>query len=59
MGIAEELTSTLGDLMLFVADQPKQIAQVLRALRLELAQHLSLVPEDSWQPLWVNQFPLR
>ena len=56
--LIEALESTPGDLMLFVADQPKQVAQVLGALRLELAQHLSLVPEDSWQPLWVSQFPL-
>ncbi len=56
--LIEALESAPGDLMLFVADQPKQVAQVLGALRLELAQRLSLVPEDSWQPLWVSQFPL-
>ena len=56
--LIEALESVPGDLLLFVADQPKQVARVLGALRLELAQRLSLVPEDSWQPLWVSQFPL-
>ena len=56
--LIEALESAPGDLLLFVADQPRQVARVLGGLRLELAQHLSLVPDDSWQPLWVNQFPL-
>ncbi|MXW80605.1 MAG: aspartate--tRNA ligase [Gemmatimonadetes bacterium] len=56
--LIETLESAPGDLMLFVADQPKQVPRILGALRLELAQRLSLVPEDSWQPLWVSQFPL-
>ena len=56
--LIETLESVPGDLMLFVADQPKQVGRILGALRLELAQRLSLVPEDSWQPLWVSQFPL-
>lgn len=56
--LIEALESAPGDLMLFVADQPKQVARILGALRLELAQRLSLVPEDSWQPLWISQFPL-
>ena len=56
--LIETLESAPGDLMLFVADQPKLVSRILGALRLELAQRLSLVPEDSWQPLWVSQFPL-
>ena len=56
--LIEALESAPGDLMLFVADQPKQVARILGALRLELAQRLSLVRDDSWQPLWVSQFPL-
>lgn len=56
--LIEALESAPGDLLLFVADQPRQVARVLGGLRLELAQRLSLVPDDSWQPLWVNQFPL-
>lgn len=56
--LIEALESAPGDLLLFVADQPRQVARVLGGLRLELAQRLSLVPDDSWQPLWVSQFPL-
>ncbi len=56
--LIEALESAPGDLLLFVADQPRQVARVLGGLRLELAQRLSLVPDASWQPLWVSQFPL-
>ena len=56
--LIEALESAPGDLLLLVADQPRQVARVLGGLRLELAQRLSLVPDDSWQPLWVSQFPL-
>ena len=56
--LIEALESAPGDLLLFVADQPKLVARVLGALRLELAQRLSLVSDDSWQPLWISQFPL-
>ena len=54
----EALKSSPGDLLIFVADQPDLVSRVLGALRLELAQRLSLVPDDSWQPLWGSQFPL-
>ncbi len=56
--LIEALASEPGDLLLLVADQPAQVARVLGALRLELAQRGSLRVDGDWKPLWVNQFPL-
>ena len=52
------LGSEPGDLLLLVADEPKTVAKVLSALRLELARRLDLVSENLWRPLWVTEFPL-
>ena len=56
--LIEALESEPGDLLLLVADKPAKVAKVLSALRLELATRLELVPEGSWSPLWVTEFPL-
>lgn len=47
-----------GDLLLFVADQPAIVAQSLGALRLHLGDLLGLIPADSFNFLWVTEFPL-
>ena len=52
------LGSEPGDLLLLVADEPKTVAKVLSALRLELARRLDLISENLWRPLWVTEFPL-
>ncbi|MDL2235867.1 aspartate--tRNA ligase [Christensenellaceae bacterium OttesenSCG-928-L17] len=48
----------VGDLLFFVADKNKTVFAALGALRLELAKRLNLVPENSYDLLWVTDFPL-
>lgn len=47
-----------GDLLLFAADRPKIVYDVLGRLRLMLAEELSLIDATAWRPLWVLDFPL-
>jgi aspartyl-tRNA synthetase len=47
-----------GDLVLFGADRPKIVYDVLGRLRLMLAEEMSLIDKDVWRPLWVLDFPL-
>lgn len=47
-----------GDMLLIVADQEETAQLVLGRLRLELARSLKLIPENSWAPLWVTEFPM-
>ncbi|MBT3343612.1 MAG: aspartate--tRNA ligase [Gemmatimonadetes bacterium] len=56
--LISSLGSEPGDLLLLVADTPDMVAKVLGALRLELARQLDLIGEDTWNPLWVTEFPL-
>jgi aspartyl-tRNA synthetase len=56
--IIAAMASEPGDLLLFVADQPENVARYLSALRLELARRLELIEADTWKPLWINEFPL-
>ncbi len=56
--ITAAMTSEPGDLLLFVADQPENVARYLSVLRLELARRLELIEANTWKPLWVNEFPL-
>jgi aspartyl-tRNA synthetase len=52
------LQASEGDLLLFVADQPKVAAEALGALRLELGRRLGLIPEGGHDVLWVVDFPM-
>ncbi|RUM36091.1 MAG: aspartate--tRNA ligase, partial [Desulfobulbus sp.] len=47
-----------GDLILFGADDTATVNQVLAELRLELARRLKLVDNDSFNFLWITDFPL-
>lgn len=47
-----------GDLILLVADQTKTCQVALGQLRLSLAKQFSLIPDNSFGCLWVNEFPL-
>jgi aspartyl-tRNA synthetase len=47
-----------GDLLLLVADKPAVAAQALGAVRLDLAERFSLVPESRHDVLWVVDFPM-
>ena len=56
--IADRLEAQEGDLLLFVADQPEVVAASLGGLRLHLADRIGIVPEDTFNFLWVMDFPL-
>ncbi len=56
--ILDKMEAKPGDLLLFVADQPDVVAQALGALRLHLAHRQNLIPENSYNFLWVVDFPL-
>ena len=50
--------AAIGDLLLFVADTPGVVHDVLGRLRLLLAEELNLIDRSLWRPLWVIDFPL-
>ncbi|HSB35054.1 MAG TPA: aspartate--tRNA ligase [Nitrospirota bacterium] len=56
--IAERLSAKPGDLMLFIADSPKVVAETLGYLRLIIGKRLGLIDENKLNFLWVTDFPL-
>jgi len=57
-GIAEALELEVGDIAFFQAGEPDMVNAALGNLRVHLAEHLKLIPEDSFNFLWVTDFPL-
>jgi aspartyl-tRNA synthetase len=47
-----------GDVVLIVAGKPKVVAASLGALRVEIARREKLIPENTYAPLWVTEFPM-
>jgi aspartyl-tRNA synthetase len=48
-----------GDVIILIAEQSvDRLNQILSKLRLDFAERLGLIPEDSFYPLWVTNFPL-
>jgi aspartyl-tRNA synthetase len=56
--LAERIDMEPGDLIFFVADQPKIVNEALGNLRNHLGQRLSLIDEDQSNFLWVTRFPM-
>jgi aspartyl-tRNA synthetase len=56
--IMDRTHAETGDLLLFVADKKKIVADSLGALRLHLGKLLGLIDESAFNFLWVTQFPL-
>ncbi|MFD2618202.1 aspartate--tRNA ligase [Terrilactibacillus laevilacticus] len=56
--IATETQAENGDLLLFVADKAKVVADSLGALRVKLAKDLDLIDESVLSFLWITEFPL-
>ena len=56
--IAERFAAKPGDLMMFIADSPKIVAETLGYLRLFLGKRLKLIDESKFNFLWVTDFPL-
>ncbi len=47
-----------GDLVLFGADKPAVVHDVLGRIRLMLAEELNLIDKAAWKPVWITEFPL-
>ncbi|MFA4902032.1 MAG: aspartate--tRNA ligase [Desulfobaccales bacterium] len=47
-----------GDLLLFVADVPLVASTAMGQVRLHLAEKESLIPEDTFNLVWVTDFPM-
>lgn len=57
-GILQELDGQVGDILFFVGDTNKVVYDSLGNLRLKLAEKLELIPESTYDLLWVTEFPL-
>ncbi|BCA56870.1 aspartyl-tRNA synthetase [Nitrospira sp. KM1] len=47
-----------GDLVLFGADKPAVVHDVLGRIRLLLGEELHLIETSAWRPVWITEFPL-
>ena len=56
--VSERMDAKPGDLMVFVADRPKIVADALCNLRLHLGHKLNLIDENQFHFLWVVDYPL-
>ncbi len=56
--LAERIDMEPGDLIFFVADQPKIVNEALGNLRNHLGQRLGLIDEKQFEFLWVTRFPM-
>jgi aspartyl-tRNA synthetase len=56
--LAERIEMGPGDLVFFVADQPKVVNESLGHLRNHLGKTLGLIAEDEFKFLWVTRFPM-
>ncbi|MFH1684247.1 MAG: aspartate--tRNA ligase [Candidatus Margulisiibacteriota bacterium] len=56
--LADHLKGEKGDVLIFVADKPKVVNQVLGQIRLELGKKLNLIDKNSFHFVWVTDFPL-
>jgi aspartyl-tRNA synthetase len=56
--LAERIEMEPGDLVFFVADQPKIVNESLGNLRNHLGRRLNLIDEDRFDFLWVTRFPM-
>ena len=56
--MGKALEAEPGDLILFGADDTANVNQVLAELRLELARRLDLVDNETFDFLWITDFPL-
>jgi aspartyl-tRNA synthetase len=56
--LVHHLGAQEGDIFFFVADAPEVVNTALGQLRLHLAQREGLIPEDTYNLVWVTDFPL-
>ncbi len=56
--IMQRTDGQVGDILFFVGDKNSVVYDSLGALRLKLAEKLELIKENTWDLLWVTEFPL-
>lgn len=56
--LAQMIKLEEGDLVLVLADKPKQTLEYLGKLRLEIARKFNLIDKNKWHFLWIVDFPL-
>lgn len=56
--IAKKMRANVGDLGLLISGPWQKALTILGTLRLEMANRLKLIPEGTWDLLWVTDFPL-
>ena len=56
--LTDRLEGKPGDLLLFAADKNKVVYDVLGALRIHIADELGLLDKNTFNFLWVTEFPL-
>jgi aspartyl-tRNA synthetase len=56
--VLERMGAEKGDALLFVADKKEVVADSLAHLRLHLAKRFNLIQENTYQLVWIVDFPL-
>ena len=56
--LAQRIEMETGDLVFFIADQPKVANESLGHLRNHLGKTLGLIDENEYQFLWITRFPM-
>jgi len=57
-GLAETLGMEKGDIVFFQAGAPDMVNSALGNLRLKLGERFELIPENTFAPVWILDFPL-
>jgi aspartyl-tRNA synthetase len=58
LALRERLNPGPADILLFMADSPKMVNEVMGRLRLHLGKRLGLIPEGVFRFVWITDFPL-
>ncbi len=56
--LKKRLEASVGDVLLFVADEAEIVADSLAHLRQHLAEQLNLIPQGQHRLVWITDFPL-
>ncbi len=56
--IVEKMGATTGDTIFIVSDKDKVVFDSLGALRLEIAKRFEIIDRDTYNLLWVTEFPM-
>jgi len=56
--LLEKTKAKKGSVLMFIADKPKMVAEILSKLRLKLRDDLKLAKDDDFKFCWVVDFPL-